>query len=462
MRAEGVMRKVLPCFFVVYFLLLSFSCTKKEEAGTEHSMSGNTESGNSSSEGKKEAEHSFAEHSVSDGKPQEETADFEKCGIILNFDSANKEAEIEVITKDSSAAKIIGAEPKRIYGNGEPLKIISTGEKIGFEGEIVSLKIQNCKALNSVHFVSAPQLNYFSCRFTNISNADFSGCPELSEADLSGNARLTEIKTDTLPLLESLNIENSGIAKIDLSKNTGLKKLVCGGTNLNSLNLNSNKKLEVLDVSSLNLKKINLKNNTELLELNCSSNSLTVLDLSANEKIIMLNCRNNAVTDLALFQNKNIEFLDCGKNKLEKLFLESNSALKTLFCDGNKLFRLDLSENKNIENVYCFNNELEEIKVNKGSPMKTLFCFNNKLGEKAAETLADSLPPGDGYDTHTLVWYAEKNPDMNYDSEKYRDGNIMPSKEQIEKLYGGYWYFYTTVYGLEDINDILNSLKQKN
>lgn len=395
-------------------------------------------------------------------KSQLNDLDFDNSNIILELLSANKNIELEILTAENSPVYITGGIPEEIYGNGKSVNVSAINKKIGLTGKIISLKIARCENIDNLNFLSAPLLDNFACSYSSLSSIDFSGAPNLKNIELGNNKNMSTINTGNLTLLESLDIENSKIEKTDLTNNLNLKRFLCSKTNIDNIDISKNVKLEFLDVSDLSLKKLNVKNNPELQELNCSSNNLKILDLSENQKLKKLNCKSNDIIDLALFANNNLEFIDCGKNKLDKLFLENNKNLKTIFCNDNKLKTLDLLYNKDIENIYCFNNEITEIKLNKNSALKNIFCFNNCIEEDKALFLFNSLPAGNGYDFHTIVWYADKNDGINYDYEKYFDGNFILPKEIYEKAYGNYWYVYHTLYGLEEINEILNSLSQKN
>ena len=76
--------------------------------------------------------------------------------------------------------------------------------------------------------------------------------------------------------------------------------------------------------------------------------------------------------------------------------------------------------------------------------------------------LFNSLKEGDGYDFRTLVVYAEKNPGLTYKSDTYFDHNFIPTDEMLASSYFKFWKVYFTLYGLEDMGSILDSLVQKN
>ncbi len=127
----------------------------------------------------------------------------------------------------------------------------------------------------------------------------------LSYKEARSVTRITII-TDNIPSLdefdnfvnlERLQCTGSGIGlgilkKLDVSKNTALKDLRCGGNQLPSLDVSKNTKLE---------------------RLWCNHNQLTGLDVSKNIALKELLCYNTTMRDLFLTEGQMIENLDYNK-----------------------------------------------------------------------------------------------------------------------------------------------------
>ena len=128
----------------------------------------------------------------------------------------------------------------------------------------------------------------------------------LKSLDVSKNTALTYLDCGGCTSLTSL----------DLSKNTALTKLNCGScTGLTSLDLSENTVLTYLVCDGLTgLTSLDLSENTVLIELYCNGcTGLTSLDLSENIALTKLNCNGcTGLTSLDLSENTALTYLDCG------------------------------------------------------------------------------------------------------------------------------------------------------
>lgn len=179
--------------------------------------------------------------------------------------------------------------------------------------------------------------------------------------------------------LTYLDIDNSLLRSIDLSKNTRLEYLDCSSSiYVTSLDLSGNTALSYLDCSYMSgLGSLNLNGLTALTYLNCGSCSalyeldvsgctaletlecawgkLSTLDVSNNAALVSLICSRNELSSLVLGNNPKLEEINCANNKLESLDLSGCTALKTLDINDNCFKLLDISNYNSIETVYCLN-----------------------------------------------------------------------------------------------------------
>ena len=85
------------------------------------------------------------------------------------------------------------------------------------------------------------------------------------------------------------------LTSLDISKNTALTFLSCGGTLMTSIDLSKNTALKSLYLDSNQLTSLNLSQNTELTTLTCFNNQLTSLDLSHNMALERIDCYKNNI-----------------------------------------------------------------------------------------------------------------------------------------------------------------------
>lgn len=187
--------------------------------------------------------------------------------------------------------------------------------------------------------------------------------------------------------LESLDVGNTPLVTMDLSKNTKLKKLICSETAIKGLNLNKNTELTTLDVSLCTklqqldcsggkLTSLNASGCSLLKTLRCADNQLTELNLSGCSFLQYVCCNNNQLTDLDLTATFRLQSVDCQNNQLTSISLYPTVNMDYLDCNDNKLTSLDLSEISNLNQLHCERNGMVSLKL--GSCEK-VYCSNNNL-----------------------------------------------------------------------------------
>lgn len=133
------------------------------------------------------------------------------------------------------------------------------------------------------------------------------GCPKLRRLSLDCCA-VSKLDITNNPALEILNISDTRITEIDLSKNTRLTQLYASHTSgvlnttykLSDLNVSQNTSLWILNASNNNLKSIDLTRNIRLMDINLSRNYLTSIDVSQNSYLNNVNLDKNYIYFSAL------------------------------------------------------------------------------------------------------------------------------------------------------------------
>lgn len=125
--------------------------------------------------------------------------------------------------------------------------------------------------------------------------------------------------------------------------------------------MTNNTDLTYLSVYSNNMPKLNVTKLTNLKSLLCFSNKLKELDVTHNSQLEYLSCYVNQLSQLDLSKNQSLKSLLCFNNKLKELDLTKNTALTDVSCYGNQLTSLDLRVNKDLTFVDCSNNKLTSL-----------------------------------------------------------------------------------------------------
>lgn len=161
-------------------------------------------------------------------------------------------------------------------------------------------------------------------------------------------------------------IGNGSQFGLDISNNTELLVLYCGGSSLSGLDLSNQTKLKRLAVTQAQLTNLDVSKNTALEVLDCYSNKLTSLDVSKNTVLTDFYCSNNKITVLNVSKNKALKILHCDSNQLTSLDLSNNIALQSLLCFNNKIKSLDISKNTVLTLLQCFSNQFTSLNLKNG------------------------------------------------------------------------------------------------
>lgn len=147
--------------------------------------------------------------------------------------------------------------------------------------------------VDTIHFPDSIFRTYVSQHFDrdNDDSLSFDEYTAVQDINLRFNGRLQSLEgLKYFPSLSSLDCSNSSLEKLDVSRNTALKKLNCYYTELDSLDVSQNPVLETLNCSYTYISGLDLSSNTKLKELDCSYTALTSLDLGKNSALQSVRC----------------------------------------------------------------------------------------------------------------------------------------------------------------------------
>ncbi|PBJ11433.1 T9SS type A sorting domain-containing protein [Flavobacterium sp. ACN6] len=157
--------------------------------------------------------------------------------------------------------------------------------------------------------------------------------------------------------LRDFNCKLNPIQSLDLSKNTNLVVLSCGGNSghpasggngkLTSLDLSKNTKLTTLNCSYNQISSLNLSGCTELNRIECSINRLTTINFPS-AKLTQLDCSGNPLTSLDVSNLPNLNYLNVYYTTLKKLDVSKNPVLTSLtFSNSPKLEKVNFRNGNN-------------------------------------------------------------------------------------------------------------------
>lgn len=157
--------------------------------------------------------------------------------------------------------------------------------------------------------------------------------------------------------------------KLDVSKNTQLKKLDGTWAALKHLDLSHNTKLEELTVNGSGLEgELDLSHNTALKNVQCFNTPLAAVSLPKTSTLTNVNVSNTKIRQLDVAGLLNLETLNVSQCTLVALDVSSCTNLKQLYVQKSALHMLDVSACKQLKNLDISNAALLGITFGENIP----------------------------------------------------------------------------------------------
>lgn len=344
-----------------------------------------------------------------------------------------------VINEDKTKPEITSLQGISYFQNLETLMLTSNEIKLtdlsylSQNGKLKQLAIDNSEMLTQLDLSVVPTLERFIYTGTKLKSLILDN-PELKEAYLynddwkgEGHSGLTQLDFSARTTnLETLDISDNFITKIDLSHLVNLKKVSIFCKNLSSLNLPASLKLTELaywgktkfpgnladfpNLTRLSIRGVetplDLSKNSKLKDLDCSYNGLTRLDVSVLPDLEKLVCDGNELVSLDLSRNPRLKELECSNNKLPELDVSVLSDLEKLKCKWNAITSLDLSQTTKLVELDCSNNKLTSLDISRCPAIKDVrLGFNNLTEFNFSHTELENLNSRGAFKSSNLTFY---------------------------------------------------------
>lgn len=344
-----------------------------------------------------------------------------------------------VINEDKTKPEITSLQGISYFQNLETLMLTSNEIKLtdlsylSQNGKLKQLAIDNSEQLTQLDLSVVPTLERFIYTGTKLKSLILDN-PELKEAYLynddwkgEGHSGLTQLDFSARTTnLETLDISDNFITKIDLSHLVNLKKVSISCKNLSSLNLPASLKLTELaywgktkfpgnladfpNLTRLSIRGVetplDLSKNSKLKDLDCSYNGLTRLDVSVLPDLEKLVCDGNELVSLDLSRNPRLKELECSNNKLPELDVSVLSDLEKLKCKWNAITSLDLSQTTKLVELDCSDNKLTSLDISRCPAIKDVrLGFNNLTEFNFSHTKLENLNSRGAFKSSNLTFY---------------------------------------------------------
>ena len=134
----------------------------------------------------------------------------------------------------------------------------------------------------------------------NFTALDLSKNEALTFIDVSGCTNLAKLDPPATDAVETLLLQKTAIAAVDVSKYTGLMILNVSDTKLTALDVKANTELETLALANVKVAELDVTANTKLRTLDAANCGLTKIDVSANTLLENLDVSGNSLITLDL------------------------------------------------------------------------------------------------------------------------------------------------------------------
>lgn len=263
--------------------------------------------------------------------------------------------------------------------------------------DIISLRLKNnkLKEVNlknnlkleelDISFNKIKELSYFS----NLTSLDIEATDiedvivnkELKRINI-GSTKFKDIEfIKNLEDLEDLNVSNTNITNLDLSKYRKLKSLNISDTYLEKFNIKDNLLLQILKAEKAHIKNIDLSNNKDIEVLNLSNNKIEEIDLKELTKLKDLNLSNNKLKTINLTRFKKLNSLIVNNNELKEIDTKELKDLEVLEIANNDIEKVDLNDNLNLTKLNISSTKIKDINVDNFKKLKSLNISNLNLKE---------------------------------------------------------------------------------
>lgn len=241
-----------------------------------------------------------------------------------------------------------------LYSNADPVKAVTlpktkTLKSVGFYAakKLTGLNVKNNTALTTLTLAESglakidlsknKALKVLDLGATKIkpAAAKVPALSKLTELHLEGNIAFTTLDLMKLTKLKTLNLRDTRLKSVDVTKNKLLTGLYVAGS-FKKLDLSSNPKLKYLGISSSKLATLSLTKNKELRELELSKTLIKTLDLAGLSKLQIVQVTGNKnLASVKLGGNSGLHDLWLPKNALTSLDVSSLNGLRYLTINGN-------------------------------------------------------------------------------------------------------------------------------
>lgn len=206
-------------------------------------------------------------------------------------------------------------------------------------------------------------------------------CKKLEELFVQNCPKLGNMKAASYSKLRQLSVQGTCVTNVDVSKNTKLEYLRCGGKISKLKTSTKNKKLNTVEVyGDSKLKTLNLSKLNNLSSVNVTNAKIPMKNIKVKKasQIKSMTYANGPTTAVDFSKYKGLTNVIVGGKKVTSVKVSSNKKLQYLSVNSTKVKTINTSKNTNLSSLYVNgNNNITAISVSGLSKLESLSAYNN-------------------------------------------------------------------------------------
>lgn len=181
------------------------------------------------------------------------------------------------------------------------------------------------------------------------------------------NQEVTDIDVSRATHLYELRVNENPLTSIDLSQNKELGQFWASSCrNLTNVNLGDGEKLNSLSLQGTQVASLDLAGKTTITNLNLGDNPrLTTYDFSTLSKLDELWINGNEIATIDVSNNPLLRHFECSKNRISSLDVTANTGLEFFSLWGNQIKEREMDkligslvkETEEVEREFCVYNQ---------------------------------------------------------------------------------------------------------
>lgn len=262
-----------------------------------------------------------------------------------------------------------------VYGSDCTSMDFSKNTKLAY------INVSNNKKVKTVKFPTKALTTVSLYDNKVLKTSNLYSCKKLERLSVENCSKLGNLKVASYSKLKQLSLRGTCVTNVDVSKNTKLEYLRCGGKISNLKTSTKNKKLNTVEVyGDSKLKTLNLSKLNNLSSINVTNAKIPMKNIKVKKasKIKSMTYAGGPTTAVDFSKYKELTNAIVGGKKVTSVKVSSNKKLQYLSVNSTKVKTINTSKNTSLRSLYANeNNNITAISVSGLSKLESLSVYNS-------------------------------------------------------------------------------------